>query len=128
MPLITVGHSSYDEEFCRCYRFCRERRLFAFGQVAEVRQPPMPVDDKFGPAPIADRLKEIAAETADFERRIQEGRKIEAELSVRESRRETREYAQDEAIGRDEILARIAEETPSRKHVELKRSEFKMLI
>ena len=166
MPLITVGHPSMDEEFCRCYRFCRERRLFAFGQVAEVRQPPMPVDSPLGPAPILDwdsrkaaadrirdtqiakareaqkergeirpddegndslrkeRLDKVAAQTADFERQLQESQKITADLSVRGSRNETRDRAPVVEATRDEILTRLAEENAEQ---EARRAEAKRI-
>ena len=58
----------------------------------------------------ADRLNEIAAETADFEQRAENARKITTDLSDRGSRNESRDHAPVVEATRDEILTRLAEE------------------
>jgi hypothetical protein len=53
--LVTQTHPAYDIEFDRCLGYCKKHSLYSFApQTGEVRQPPMPADEKFGPAPVVD--------------------------------------------------------------------------
>jgi hypothetical protein len=80
--------------------------------------PEPPPDDRG--TPMAERLEEVAAATAEFESRICEAKAITAELSTRDSRNEARQRPVITETGRDEIIARI---TAQNAELEKRRTE-----
>jgi hypothetical protein len=149
VPLITLGHAAYDEDFARCFRYCLERQIGSFAPLpSPTHNPPLPVDEKFGPPPTVDfesrkaaadqirdqllaqaseepkerreaeqegfsrdgRISEIAAQTADFNQRSENARKITSDLSARTSCNESREHTPVVETSREAVLERIATE------------------
>ena len=55
IPLIVNTQPGYDDEFAKCYQYCRMHGLYGFGMVPTPKHnPPMPVDEAKGPAPVVD--------------------------------------------------------------------------
>lgn len=118
--ITAPGHADFEPDFASLLAFVMRNRLFGFAPNLEVREPPQPVDDAFGNAPVVD-----------YDKRLAEALKIRDQLLAQNQ--EQRSQIDDAVVSespmaqRLEDLAVVKAEHEKRKQEALKLTESSRL-